>query len=455
MINQDFLQTLATAKGVSNLELDVVVLAMDGDSTPAIAKKLNVSEDTVRKRLSEVYRKFQIPGSGPVKLTKLQQILVSQYQQYLSQSYSDLPNHLPSDGQQDINLHHIWNGAPDVSAFYGRTEELATLEKWIVRDRCRIVALLGMGGIGKTYLSVKLARQIQERFEYIIWQSLHQAPTIQDVLANLITILSQPQKIDLPEALDQRVSLLIKYLREKHCLLVLDAVEIVLDSSTVFWRYHNESEGYGILLRRLGEEQHQSCLLMTSIEKPREIALLESSTGCVRALELKGLKPEAAQKILQSKSLTGEQQWSTLIQTYRGNPLALKIVATTIQEVFSCNVDEFLKYEFLVVSDMFREILDWQFKRLSNAEKEIMYYLAKQNNLVSVQNLQQAMQNSITTSELIVALESLGGRSLLEKVQSEDKNTSETLFSLQPVVRNYVNKLIPVSKRLNEDKKRA
>lgn len=444
MINQDFLQTLATANGVSHLELDVLVLAMNGDSTTAIAQKLRVSEDAVRKRLSEVYRKFRIPGNGPVKLTKLQQLLVSQYQQYLAQNDSESPSNLPSSQQQDVNPYQSWSGAPDVSAFYGRTEELATLEQWIVSDRCRIVALLGMGGIGKTYLSVKLARQIQEQFKYIIWQSLHHSPSIKDVLANVITALSYPEKIDLPAALDQRVSLLIKYLRENHCLLVLDAVEIVLDSSAAFWRYNNESEGYGILLRRLGEEQHQSCLLMTSIEKPREIALLESSTGFVRSLEVKGLKPEAAKKILQSKGLTGEQQWSELIQIYRGNPLALKIAATTIQDVFSSNVNEFLKYEFLVVSDMFREILDWQFKRLSNPEKEIMYYLARENNLVSVQHLQQAMQQLITTSELVMALESLGWRSLLEKVQSED--TSETLFSLQPVVKNYVSKLMALPK---------
>ncbi|NJL67938.1 MAG: hypothetical protein HC894_16545 [Microcoleus sp. SM1_3_4] len=36
----------------------------------------------------------------------------------------------------------------------------------------RLVALLGMGGIGKTALSVKLAQQIQQDFDWIVWRSL-------------------------------------------------------------------------------------------------------------------------------------------------------------------------------------------------------------------------------------------------------------------------------------------
>src|ERR1700704_1244540 len=39
-------------------------------------------------------------------------------------------------------LHRDWGEAIDVSAFYGRESELVELERWIVDERCRLVALL-------------------------------------------------------------------------------------------------------------------------------------------------------------------------------------------------------------------------------------------------------------------------------------------------------------------------
>ncbi len=112
-----------------------------------------------------------------------------------------------------------WNEAIDVDLFYNRTPELATLEQWVVADRCRLVVLLGMGGIGKTALSVKLAQQIQHQFEYLIWRSLRNAPPVNDLLAELLQFLCQQEEIVIPETIDGKVSQLIKYLRSSRCLL--------------------------------------------------------------------------------------------------------------------------------------------------------------------------------------------------------------------------------------------
>src|SRR5438132_7246769 len=45
-----------------------------------------------------------------------------------------------------------WGEAPDVIGFVGRAEQLATLRRSVLEERCRLAAVLGMGGIGKTAL---------------------------------------------------------------------------------------------------------------------------------------------------------------------------------------------------------------------------------------------------------------------------------------------------------------
>src|SRR5438874_6795950 len=95
-----------------------------------------------------------------------------------------------------------WDDVPDVTNFAGRVEETAMLEQWMERDHFRVVVVLGMGGVGKTALAAKVARQMKDTFEYVFWRSLQNAPPLKPLLKSCIQFVSDQQHTDLPEEVD-------------------------------------------------------------------------------------------------------------------------------------------------------------------------------------------------------------------------------------------------------------
>ncbi|CBN55938.1 MULTISPECIES: NB-ARC domain-containing protein [Kamptonema] len=431
-IPQDFVQAITKERSVTDAELETVFMALDGQPTAAIATKLGISDIAVRKRLGEVYKKFKIGGNGPGKLAELRHQLLFLYQ--AGQGSGDFipAGRVMASAVAIAHHHQDWGEAPDVSVFYGRTEELAALKQWILSDGCRLVALLGLGGTGKTTLAVKAAKLVQDEFDFIIWRSLRACPSVQDLLASLISIFSPQQKADLPLDVNARISRLVEYFRKHRCLLILDDFEMVLSPGELAGRYRPGLEGYRELIARLGEVNHNSCLMLLSSEEPTELALISGE-------KVKSLKPsvseEIAREIFTEKGLSAkDKEWKVLISRYGGNLLAFKIVAATIQDFFEGNISKFLEATGLFIEDHLTNLLTQQFERLSPSEAEIIYWLAITQNPVSLAKLRDDILVKSSLSDLLKNLESLGRRSLIEKINEG----GEILFTLQPLIMKYV-----------------
>ncbi|MGL5874753.1 MAG: NB-ARC domain-containing protein [Xenococcaceae cyanobacterium] len=334
--------------------------------------------------------------------------------------------------EETFSKHQDWGEAPNLNNFYGRTKELATLKQWLVRDRCRTIAIVGMGGIGKTSLSVSCARQMKDEFQIIIWRSLHYAPTLDELLTNLLQALFSKQKLNIPTELENKFFLFLDCLRRQRCLIVLDTATAILQSGDLAGHYRENYQDYSKFFTRIAQEPHQSCLIITTREKPRDIAILEGENSPVRSLHLNSLKEEA-KEILKEKKLLEPQRWNELITLYRGNPLVLKIVATTIKDLFAGRVSAFLQAGTLVFGDL-NDILDEQLERLSAMEEEVFYWLALSIKPVSLARLRELFISFVTQAELIEALGSLLRRSLIEKKTIEE----ETRFSIEQPIAQYV-----------------
>ena len=326
-----------------------------------------------------------------------------------------------------------WGEAIDVSLFYGRSQELQILKSWITVDGqqspCRLLLLLGMGGMGKTALSIKLAQALQPDFEFIIWRSLRDAPRLSNILADLLPIVSRQQDVHLPAGQTAQIMRLMQYLRQHRCLLVLDNAETILRSGDAAGHYLAGYEDYGDLLHQVGEGVHQSCLILTSREKPGEIAALEGDCLPVRSYALPGLKADDSQALFQAKGLTGSSaEHQRLVERYRGNPLALKIVATSIRDLFGGSIPAFLQDNTIVFNGI-RRLLQQQCDRISDLELQVMTWLAIQREWVSLAQLQENVGPAIGRQHLLDALEALSYRSLIER--------GDRGFTLQPVVMEY------------------
>jgi hypothetical protein len=156
---------------------------------------------------------------------------------------------------------------------------------------------------------------------------------------------------------------------------------------------------------------------------------LESHAKNCQTLQLNGLG-ESAREIFTEKGLAESEKWSELIELYHGNPLWLNTVASTIQDLFSGKVSEFLSYDSLVLGDL-EYLLHQHFQRLSDSEKQVMSWLANQNKPVEISKKPALLE--LSPSEFLKAVESLRRRLLIEKVQKG----SRTLFTLQRAIAEY------------------
>lgn len=319
-----------------------------------------------------------------------------------------------------------WGGVTEADFFCGRTEELAEIKRWIIGDKCRLITVFGMAGMGKTALAVELAQGIEGDFDYLIYRSLKQVSPLTELLGDWLEILTNSPRRELPDSIDIRLARLIDRMTYHRCLLLLDDGEEILQSDNLSGRYREEFQDYEKLLRRMGEAPHKSCLVLMSREKPKDIDFLEKRQNTVKSLFLGGLDELSAREMVNKEGGQGtEREIRDFIELYRGNPFFLKLALARIVDIFGGNIAEFLQTGTINFSDI-KEMIEVQWQRLSEIEREILEVLAREEEAISVSELRSRFDKPGLTD----AVDSLRKRSFIE---SRDSG-----FILPNLIQSYV-----------------
>lgn len=381
-----------TGQDLDHLQKVILVGTLQGKTYPEIAKDNGFSESHVKNVGHNLWHILSSALGEKVTKTSFKSIFKGLENNNFSSAI------ISGIGQNNFTINHVnicppkarapnsyessikqpqihLDNAPEILKFYNRTDELSTLETWIIDGQYRLIGLFGISGMGKTALSLQLVSQIKQSFDYIIYRSLQFSPQLENTLTDLLKIFSETETFD---QLETKIKQLIQYLQQYRCLIILDDVQMLFRPQKLAGDYHSHCIDYQLFWQQIASTHHQSCLLFCSSEKPREIAQLEKQGNSVKSLILEGLG-EASHNILSDQKLTDIEHWQTLVNLYEGNPFWLELTASMIQELFAGKVKNLLQYDSIMLSDLLQSHLTQTFERLTVSEQKLMQFLAQQN----------------------------------------------------------------------------
>ncbi len=105
-----------------------------------------------------------------------------------------------------------------------------------------------------------------------------------------------------------------------------------------------------------------------------------------------------------------------LVEVYQGNPLALKIVAQTIVELFGGSLAPFLEQGEVVFGGV-RKLLVDQYARLTGLEQMVVCWLAIMREPMTLSELRTLFVTPKSAQKLLEAVDGLLRRSLIESGQ--------------------------------------
>ena len=354
---------------------------MDGETVLMVASKLNLSEDQVKRQQREA-------------IGQLSQLIWEQETAVRAQRAHQLQSQLmPADYSQLFGLDQ-------------REEQL--LAQLQPGNAPWVIAIVGLGGIGKTALADHAARQIIAQFAYerVVWLQVTPAQNRppSETLDNLLAQLAQKLCPDLsPQAaVQQRNSQLRQTLKSAPYLVVVDNLEREADVAFMAGVLHDLANPGKFLLTsrvRLPAAATALSLTLAELSSADTIALIRHQAHIVG---LPGLAAAPDDDLAKIYEVTG------------GNPLAVKlVVGLTAVYPLPRLLTDLKEAKTREIEQLYRRIY-WQvWRSLSPPGQTLLEMMPMAAGMGATPEQLQAM-SGLDESALWTAIGELVNRSLLE-----------------------------------------
>lgn len=320
---------------------------------------------------------------------------------------------------QPMSRYFDLGAMPYPTDFYGRQAEFATLDRWIGQERCRLVAVLGISGQGKTALAARFVQYViadEENhtygFDQVIWRSLQEATSCIEILCDWLQQLDGRAIDKVNLNFDHLVARLFALLQERRCLLVVDNLDAIWENQGKEDERHSKASRanyneYERLFRLFFQRRHQSCLLLTSRRRPPLFTHLDERNGAFRSMELEGLTLMDCASLCAAYGIDDDHTISRqLHQRYAGNPLLLNQAAELIYTLFDGDGAKFLQEGLFFVGDIGLALVT-QLAQLSALELEVIQTITQSECPLYPEQVWQQLSSLPTKQAYFHALQTL------------------------------------------------
>jgi predicted ATPase/DNA-binding SARP family transcriptional activator len=233
-------------------------------------------------------------------------------------------------------IHHL---PAQLTSFVGRETELAQLAGYLAKSTCRLISIVGPGGVGKTRLALAAAEHNRHLFRdgahFIPLNAIESvelvAPTIGGVLQLSFADNQSPQ------------AQLHSYLRSRQLLLILDNFEQLIDGASFLLDLLHDAPDLKLLIasRERLNLQAEWLVEITGLPYPTDVAIdlsgedqAERVENYVSQYAALSLLVQRAQQVSPLLSLNSENLSSLVrvCQLSEGLPLALELAAAQTRQ---------------------------------------------------------------------------------------------------------------------------